>query len=677
MRRIVLILLAFVSVILSAAEPQKLPLKRISLFSSGVGYFEHTGAIEGNALLSFSFTRSALNDALKSLVVNDVESGSPQINYLSDTTLQRTLQSLKIDLSGNPGLLDILRSLKGIEIIAQVKNASGTMTSEARGKIIAVEMRGEAGESWPVLSLSTASGVRNIGIAQLVNFSFTDISIQNDLSRALDLISKTGAARIRELDIELSGRRKREVTVSYVIPTPVWKISYRLDLNQSPPLLQSWAIIDNDGDVDWDGVEVSLVSGRPVSFVQSLYPPYYTARPVLPLAGVGIAEAQTHESGWDYDERETAVLNESAAPMPAAENAYFDKAAPSLKMSMADSTQGRQAKVMGSGGAAAQARIAGEQFEWTLKKPVVLQRQRSAMLPLFDGSVSARKLILFSGERALGAGTINVSAGVEVTNSTGQKLPSGSMTVFDGGTYAGDALVDFMSNGEKRLVTYGEDLSVSGSVRAEQNRVVDTAKLSRGMFVLNRKRIFQWNYTIRNSSAETKRLVIEHPVTAGTKLAKPSEFSEKTATLYRFEMDLSANQVLIFDVNEEMPVTEQYALSNLNGEALLVWTNNAELPENIRKALREALALKTAAETARKKTSALEAQRTFLVSEQERIRANLQAAGNATAEGQNYLAMLTSLDKDISSATDNINAARATADSAQSDYEAYISSLEL
>src|SRR5438874_6976688 len=56
-------------------EEPPLPLKRVVLFSSSVGFFEHRGEIEGHKQIEFAFKTSDINDLLKSLVVQDRDGG--------------------------------------------------------------------------------------------------------------------------------------------------------------------------------------------------------------------------------------------------------------------------------------------------------------------------------------------------------------------------------------------------------------------------------------------------------------------------------------------------------------------------------------------------------------------------------------------------------------------------
>jgi hypothetical protein len=148
------------------------------------------------------------------------------------------------------------------------------------GRILGVEMRHVAvnpysgAQTEAFLSLSTKDGIRVIALKDIAAFNFKDPVINADIKRALDLIAENRDLRTRSLLVDLPGSRSRSVSLSYVIAVPVWKVSYRLDLGQSKPLFQGWAIIDNNSDTDWDNVELSLVSGRPVSCIHQLYPPY-------------------------------------------------------------------------------------------------------------------------------------------------------------------------------------------------------------------------------------------------------------------------------------------------------------------------------------------------------------------------------------------------------------------
>ena len=62
---------------------------------------------------------------------------------------------------------------------------------------------------------------------------------------------------------------------------PVWKSAYRLIFGDAgAATVEGWAIVDNVTGEDWTNVRLSVVSGRPVSFVSQLYEPRYVAAAV-------------------------------------------------------------------------------------------------------------------------------------------------------------------------------------------------------------------------------------------------------------------------------------------------------------------------------------------------------------------------------------------------------------
>ncbi len=103
--------------------------------------------------------------------------------------------------------------------------------------------------------------------------------------------------------------------------------------------------------------------------------------------------------------------------------------------------------------AAADAREAGELFEYSFSSPVTVKQGESAMLPFLQQKIGARKLLVYAENYGL-----NPRDAAELTNNTGKTLDGGPITVYDAGSYAGEALVETLPMGDKRLISYGVDL---------------------------------------------------------------------------------------------------------------------------------------------------------------------------------------------------------------------------
>lgn len=82
-----------------------------------------------------------------------------------------------------------------------------------------------------------------------------------------------------DLDVWLS-RPSADLLVAYTVPTPTWKVAYRLVLgDDGHGLLQAWGMVANASEEDWTDVELTLATGAPLSYVVDLHTPEFVARP--------------------------------------------------------------------------------------------------------------------------------------------------------------------------------------------------------------------------------------------------------------------------------------------------------------------------------------------------------------------------------------------------------------
>jgi hypothetical protein len=93
---------------------QQLPIGQVVLFSSGVGYFQREGSVDGTTRVDLSFPVQDINDLLKSMVLRDLDGGHiSTVSYDSNAPIERTLKSFAINLTGNPSFGAILNQARG------------------------------------------------------------------------------------------------------------------------------------------------------------------------------------------------------------------------------------------------------------------------------------------------------------------------------------------------------------------------------------------------------------------------------------------------------------------------------------------------------------------------------------------------------------------------------------
>jgi len=193
---------------------------------------------------------------------------------------------------------------------------------------------------------------------------------------------------------------------------------------------------------------------------------------------------------------------------------------------------------------------------------------------------------------------------------------------------------------------------------------------------ITRSQEYLRTYTFKNNSAQDKLLLIEHPKTPGAKLESPSA-EEETPDVYRFTVTLPAKGELAVNVRESRPTMERVTLLQLRPDAFLSYASSQELPANVKEVLQQAVNLRSSFNSAQTAVTEAERQRSGFVSEQDRIRKNLEAAGGTTQQGQEYLKRLISLDDSIDKIDQELQKLREDARTAQKAYEDYLGNLKL
>src|SRR5215218_6067364 len=90
-----------------------LPVTRVVMFNSGVGYFSRSGEVEGDARVDLTFPEADVNDLLKSMVLEDFGGGRvAAVSYDSREPISRTLSSFAINLNGNPTFAGIVSQMR-------------------------------------------------------------------------------------------------------------------------------------------------------------------------------------------------------------------------------------------------------------------------------------------------------------------------------------------------------------------------------------------------------------------------------------------------------------------------------------------------------------------------------------------------------------------------------------
>ncbi len=679
-----------------------LPITRVVLFRSGVGYIERTGTIDGNATLTLMLREPQMNDLLKSMVLIDFDGGRIQtVQYTPRDPLARTLSSYAINIADNPSRAMLLTRLRGVPIEVRVRQSEALTTLQ--GTILSVESqpvrtgppvpetsasRGLPGaapsgfsgwqapptreEYW--LNLLTEQGVQTVPLADVVNFRLLDERLQRELSNALQTLASGLDNTRKAVELRFEGSGRRRVLVGYITEMPLWKMSYRLVIPQAgKPLLQGWAIVENTTDEDWNRVQVSLVSGRPISFIQNLYEPLYIRRPIFrPPLEEGL-EPYLPEAAIPAAP-EMDVEAEPMAPGAAESVPHVGRGGAGAMRRGAPPALGESLEEMKrSIESVAQGQALGPLFEYRVQVPVSIERQRSAMLPVINQTVEAEPVSLYNPSRH----AVHPFAGVRLINTTELTLMEGAVTIYYGDSYGGDALIDTIEPKGERILTYALDTGVEVRRDQQDSRAeILTLKITRGVLQQQIRQRRTNRYSLVNRDRRARTVLVEQPYDGDWQLIEPSQ-AERTRTLYRFRVALEAGGSSSLQVVEERTVEERYALLTVNEDTLQVLLRNAQASEAVRHALQEILnrrrqisELQTAITNREERIRAIE-------KDQERIRANMAQLDRASDLYKQYVQKLTEQEREIEQARQAIENLKQRVQNAQRELADYIQNLNI
>ena len=689
--------LALAATVRGLAADAPLPLESVVLFTSGVGYFQHAGEVTGDATVEMQFAADDVNDLLKSMVVLDRDGGAATVTYASRDPVTKTLGTFAVNLTDNPSLGDLLGRLRGQKVELDA-------ASPVAGTIVGVEKRRlEAGKDQTVekqfLTLLTSEGLRTLALDAVTRIKLVDARLQGELEKALAVLALATDNEKKGVAIAFTGKGPRNVVVGYVQESPIWKTSYRLvldgDAAATKARLQGWAIVENTTDADWRNVRMALVSGRPISFVMDLYQPLYVPRPFVEpelyaslrpqVYGQTMSDAdkQLAQAGRNLDDRANRgrlARREQAEGPPAAPAAMAADGAIAIDAFSAQGGGAARGSAI-AGIAAMQTAAAGsdlgELFRYEIEKPVTLERQRSAMLPIVAAEVEAERVAIYD-ERVLARHPLS---GLRLKNTTGLHLMQGPLTVYDqagGGSYSGDARIEDMAPGTERLVSYAVDLDVEVAARGEgRAEEIVNVRLVKGTLFAARKLARAKVFEVKNSGKNAVKVLLEHPLEGGWKLVAPEKPEEKTRDRYRFAVVTEPGQPVTLEVAEEMPIEETQVLTNLDDDTILFYSRAKATSPAVREALAEVVRRKREIEQLVRDKGVREQEIATIDQEQARIRGNMGALDRTSDLFNQYVRKFADQEKRIEILRGEIAGLVATEQEARKGLDDYLLALDV
>lgn len=664
----------------AATSNARLPIKRVILYSNGVAYIERRGIVSGNAEIDLSFKQSQVDDVLKSMVALDL--GEGRIGAVSyNSSMPASARTAEIPFSidstseGTGGLAGVLSQLQGAKVM--VSSPKGTAT----GAILTVEKRAatrkeKEGEvllptSHTLVIASDAGEITSFELHEVRSIKLLEDGTRRDISEFANATASTRRRDAKTISVTSLGSGQREMIVSYTVAAPIWKTTYRVVLDDDgKPFFQGWAIVDNVSEENWENIQLSLVSGSPVSFIQNLQKPLYRYRPVIPIpedlnlrpqiydpeSGEGVGSGSGNGSGSGYGGGFSNGTGSGGAPPPPkplfeSVNSNFMVSTGFAGTSVSDAILNEQGGIE----TAAKGEEIGDLFEYKIEQPISVSKSSSALIPIIQTKMEGERVSIFRAEssaddedsddddetetESVRRANPRPMSGLLLKNTSSMTFEGGSMTVLDQDAYAGEALMERLKSKEQRLISFALDLGTL--VRVEQKEEREPARMVKvvnGVFQVHYFKTDKRIYRLSNQTDRPKVVYVEHPVRKNWVLAETyAKPDYTTARFYRFRVELKPFTTETITVGENLGMMDTYNLSSLSPKDLEVFVVSRSIDDATRTRLARLIDLRIQINQLNAKLVESAKEVAAIGADQERFRENIEAL-TKTAEAKQLIA---------------------------------------
>ena len=633
-----LCLLASLFVSAPTEKSDVLPLTKLRLYETGVGYFERRGGVKPGSGLALPLPASHIDDALKTLVILDT-SGDTHVQGVKfasavTETGARAMAGLP-DYADDPvGYVDVLASLEGstVEIRRGTKKTEGTLL-DIEGPfdpIIAPGTTAGTKEPWhAVVMIDDDGGVHRIRTDAIDSVRAIESGTQERLSVAAQALADQGARRAHPLGVDVSSTG--QLALGYISESPVWRTTYRVVLgNTEKAELQAWALVHNDTDEDWSKVQLELANGRPQSFLYPLAAPRYAYReltgPEEDLSAVPQLANATADRMWD-DEGGLGLVGTGRGGGGTGEGTI---GLGSVGLIGHGGGGGMGGPSLGDLAELSQAEgeESGSLFIYRVVDPLDLDAHHSALVPIVQQNVEAESITWFS------RGDYDAYTGARLVNSTTQTLPSGVVSFFADGGFVGESALRRLKPKERQFVLFGseQDVDLDRDQDVVADRIVDV-RSENGKAEASRVVETEHTLTVHNRSGRARTVYVALDVPRNARIDAEVELD--------FDLDTSSPLVRIevpagTEVSETVKVeTGQVQGFDVEDEKFLVELRDDEgIPKAKRDTIADVLKHRRARLDAAQNVTGLRAKLKRKTEELERLRTDLDALGRVRMRGR-------------------------------------------
>jgi hypothetical protein len=555
---------------------ERLPVRNVVLYRSGVGYFERSGRFDGEAI-EFQVKPHEVGDFLASLTAVEQTSGG--------------VRSVSFEVPEAPPAPPPPREGEPAQPVREPDRVDVTVALAKRGEH---DLRISYVVGSPVWRPSYRVVFDGGGKALLQAWAV----VQNG-----------------------SGEDWRDVRLSLTTGAP---ISFRSDLGT--PITPERPLVSDQGEV------VSYVPVGETVVAQDRKQEEPAPAPVMSAPAAPPMD-DAYATGAEADmerevSEEAAAKPQSMAKRRARGMVGGAAAAPAPEISAQNLARSVQAQ--------ASATVVAESVtRYDLSEPVTIPNGGSTMVAILSSEVVGEQAHLFAPEGGVPLSNHHPFSVARLTNGTGAVLEKGPVSLLAHGAFLGQGLLDTLPRDAQAFVPFALDKSIviepAERWDEEQGSLV---RVQRGLVTVQRYAQRKTSYRIRNGGADAAKVYLRHPRWGQAELVKPPDGTELAPDKALVPVSVAGRAETNFEVVERTPV--ELALTIMDpraAEAIQLWLSGPAANDPQSEPLKRALAMRDELTKLNEQIGAQEREQEELMRAASETRDNLRAISKlATAK---------------------------------------------
>jgi outer membrane protein OmpA-like peptidoglycan-associated protein len=279
-----------------------------------------------------------------------------------------------------------------------------------------------------------------------------------------------------------------------------------------------------------------------------------------------------------------------------------------------------------SGGPEAKTHELAGAVRYDINDPVTIAAHSSNLVTIVNRYVPGEEILLYRPDSSVPSSSTHPFRAARIDNRGGIELQAGSVSVFSGGTFAGEGILGHLNPGDTTLVPYAVDGGTEvRSSSGDHQMPLRIVSMARGVLTVEDIDSVTTTYEASVGEQPPARLVIHHVRRAGYEAKDLPPGTETTPESYTLPLPVRAGQKSVVTVEEKRTTRRDLNVADTASATLGLYVQGSSLPPDLDKRVREVVALRAEIDQREQEIGSLRESLTDSAARAGELRASLRA----------------------------------------------------